>query len=121
MVAVGHVRLEREATWDEIAAVCANLDSPLRCVDPETEAGMMKEVDNAALRNGDTVGPESSRWSPTACPSASGEATAQWDSKLDGQLARAMMSVQAVKAVEIGSVRCRGHFVWQPGAGRDSV
>ncbi len=33
VVAVGHVRLERQAEWKEIQAVCANLDSPLRCVD----------------------------------------------------------------------------------------
>src|SRR6516162_2072673 len=32
-IQVGHVRLERAAEWDEIVAVCANLDSPLRCVD----------------------------------------------------------------------------------------
>src|SRR6266566_3589211 len=38
VVAVGHARLERQADWKEIQAVCANLDSPLRCVDAETEA-----------------------------------------------------------------------------------
>src|ERR1019366_4168208 len=32
VVAVGKARLERAATWSEIRAVCANLDSPLRCV-----------------------------------------------------------------------------------------
>src|SRR5690348_2542343 len=32
VVAVGHAELNRSATWAEIAAVCANLDSPLRCV-----------------------------------------------------------------------------------------
>src|SRR5271163_1257184 len=44
-IAVGHVRLERAATWEEIVAVCENLESPLRCVDPETEAKMVAEVD----------------------------------------------------------------------------
>src|SRR5579864_3793206 len=38
VVGVGHARLERAAAWYEIEAVCANLDSPLRCVDAETEA-----------------------------------------------------------------------------------
>src|SRR5579883_803433 len=33
VVAVGHVRLDRQVSWSEIKAACANLDSPLRCVD----------------------------------------------------------------------------------------
>src|SRR5690348_3943921 len=36
-IAVGHVKLERAAQWNEIESVCANLDSPLRCVDEDTE------------------------------------------------------------------------------------
>src|ERR1700681_3288638 len=55
VIAVGHIRLERAATWAEIQAVCANLDSPLRCVDPETELRMKQEVDHV-LRAGDSVG-----------------------------------------------------------------
>src|SRR6516164_3219467 len=39
-IAVGHVRLERAATWDEIVGICENLASPLRCVDAEIEARM---------------------------------------------------------------------------------
>ena len=54
-IAVGHVPLERAATWDEIVAICENLESPLRCVDPDTEARMKAEVDHV-LRAGDTVG-----------------------------------------------------------------
>src|SRR6202140_251010 len=54
-IAVGHVRLEREATWDEIVAICQNLESPLRCVDPDTEVRMKAEVDHV-LRAGDSVG-----------------------------------------------------------------
>src|SRR6202049_4773129 len=55
VVGVGHVRLERQADWKEIQAVCANLDSPLRCVDAETETRMKQEVDRV-LRAGDSVG-----------------------------------------------------------------
>src|SRR6202140_1352485 len=33
VIQVGHLRLERPARWDEIKTVCADLDSPLRCVD----------------------------------------------------------------------------------------
>ena len=54
-IAVGHARLERAATWEEIQAVCENLESPLRCVDPATEAKMKAEVDRV-LRAGDSVG-----------------------------------------------------------------
>src|ERR1700727_335814 len=39
-IAVGRVRLERDATWQEIEAICENLESPLRCVDSATETLM---------------------------------------------------------------------------------
>ena len=99
-IAVGHVRLERAATWDEIAAVCDNLDSPLRCVDRETEAKMVAEVDHV-LRAGDSVGGAFEVVARGVPPGLGGHA--QWDEKLDAKLARAVMSIQAVKAVEIGS------------------
>ena len=99
VVAVGHVQLERAATWSEIQAVCANLDSPLRCVDPETEARMKQEVDQV-LRAGDSVGGIFEVVAHGIPPGLGSHA--QWDAKLDGQLARAIMSIQAVKAVEIG-------------------
>jgi chorismate synthase len=108
VVGVGHVRLHRKATWAEIQAVCANLDSPLRCVDPETETRMKAEVDQV-LRAGDTVGgvfEVVAHGIPVGLGSH-----AQWDTKLDGQLARAVMSIQAVKAVEIGAgVAAAGSF-----------
>ncbi len=99
-VAVGHVRLERDATWDEIVAVCENLESPLRCIDPETEARMKAEVDHV-LRAGDSVG---GIFEVVARGVPPGLGThAQWDEKLDARIARAVMSIQAVKAVEIGT------------------
>jgi len=100
VVGVGKVRLEREATWNEIEAICANLESPLRCVDPETEARMKAEVDKV-LRAGDSVGgifEVVARGLPPGLGSH-----AQWDEKIDGKLARAVMCIQAVKAVEIGA------------------
>src|SRR5580698_6781666 len=54
-IAVGHARLERPATWEEIASVCENLESPLRCVDAASESRMVAEVDRV-LRAGDSVG-----------------------------------------------------------------
>jgi chorismate synthase len=99
-VAVGHARLERAASWEEVREVCANLDSPLRCVDSSAEAAMKAEVDRA-LREGDSVGGVFEVVAHAVPPGLGSHA--QWDEKLDGQLAQAVMSVQSVKAVEIGT------------------
>ena len=99
-IQVGHVRLEHAAAWNEVRAVCQDLESPLRCVDARTQEKMKEEVD-AALKAGDTVGGVFEIVAHNV-PVGLGS-HAQWDEKLDGRLARAVMSVQAVKAVEIGS------------------
>jgi chorismate synthase len=97
---VGHARLDRDATWEEILALNADLDSPLRCVDPSVQDRMKAEVD-AALRAGDTVG---GIFEVVAHNVPVGLGShAQWDEKLDGRLAQALMSIQAVKGVEIGA------------------
>ena len=99
-IAVGHVRLDREATWGEIVTVCENLESPLRCVDAATEAKMIAEVEHVH-RSNDTVG---GVFEVVACGVPVGLGThVQWDEKLDAKIARAVMSIQAVKAVEIGT------------------
>jgi len=97
---VGHVHLDRSASWDEIAAVCKDLDSPLRCVDSAIQEKMKAEVD-AVLKAGDTVGGVFEVVAHNV-PVGLGS-HAQWDEKLDGKLAQALMSVQAVKGVEIGA------------------
>ena len=100
VVRVGPVALAREARWEEIEAVCANLESPLRCVDSAVEEQMKAAVDRA-LREGDSVG---GVFEVVARGVPPGLGThAQWDEKLDGRLAAAVMSLQAVKAVELGS------------------
>jgi chorismate synthase len=107
-IQVGHVRLERAATWEEIQAVSADLDSPLRCVDAATQEKMKAEVD-AALKAGNTVGGIFEIVVHNV-PVGLGS-HAQWDEKLDGRLAQALMSVQAVKAVEIGAgVKAAGSY-----------
>src|SRR5258707_6643422 len=81
-------------------AVCGDLDSPVRCVDAAVEEKMKAEVD-AALKAGDAVGGVFeivAQQVPVGLGSH-----AQWDEKLDGRLAQALMSVQAVKGVEIGA------------------
>src|SRR3954468_6219769 len=55
VIAVGPVRLERAATWDEIVALSQREQVLLGCVDPETEARMKEAVD-VAYRTGDTIG-----------------------------------------------------------------
>jgi chorismate synthase len=99
-VQVGHVKLDRAATWGEVRAISSNLESPLRCVDAATQEKMKSEVD-AALKAGDTVG---GIFEVVAHNVPVGLGShAQWDEKLDGKLAQAVMSIQAVKGVEIGA------------------
>jgi chorismate synthase len=99
-IQVGHINLGRYATWKEILAIRDDLASPLRCVDPAIQEKMKAEVD-AVLKAGDTVG---GIFEIVAHNIPVGLGShAQWDEKLDGKLAQALMSVQAVKAVEIGA------------------
>jgi chorismate synthase len=107
-IQVGHVRLERPATWKKIRAVSSDLDSPFRCIDAATQEKMKAEVD-AVLKAGDTVGGIFEIIAHNV-PVGLGS-HAQWDERLDGRLAQALMSVQAVKAVEIGAgVTAAGSF-----------
>ena len=100
VVAVGHVRLERRRRGAK-SRRCARISIP-RCAAwiAEIEARMKQEVDQV-LRAGDTVGGIFEVVAHGVPPGLGSHA--QWDAKLDGQLARAIMSIQAVKAVEIGS------------------
>src|SRR6202171_2497347 len=99
-IQVGHVRLEKATTWEEIRAVSEDLESPLRCVDAGLQEKMKAEVD-AALKAGNTVG---GIFEVVAHNVPVGLGShAQWNEKLDGRLAQAVMSIQAVKAVEIGA------------------
>ncbi len=73
--------------------------SPLRCLDPEAERTMMSLIDQAK-KAGDTLGGVLEVIA-TCVPPGLGSHV-QWDTKLDGQLAQALMSIHAAKAVEIG-------------------
>jgi chorismate synthase len=99
VIRVGKAELSRPATWDEIAALQSKDEVLLNCVDPDDEQRMKAEVD-IALRTGDTVG---GIFEVVVHGLAPGVGThANWDERLDGLLAQAVMSLQAVKAVEIG-------------------
>ena len=117
-IAVGHARLERAASWEEIVTVCENLESPLRCVDADTEARMKAEVDEV-MRTGDSVGGIFEVVAHGIPPGLGSHA--QWDEKLDARIARAVMSIQAVKAVEIRHGRRECGELWIGSAGRDSL
>ena len=99
VVAVGPVRLERPASWDELTALAARDEVLLGCVDAGVEA-RMKEIVDEAYRTGDTVG---GIFEVVAhgLPIGLGSHTT-WDSRLDGRLAQAIVSMQAVKGVEVG-------------------
>jgi chorismate synthase len=99
VIRVGRVELERAATWEEIAALAGRNEVVLACVDADTEARMKEEVEEAA-RTGDTV---NGVFEVVAHRVPAGLGTyANWDERLDGLLAWSVMSLQAVKAVEIG-------------------
>ncbi len=99
VIRVGKAELSRPATWDEIVALQAKDEVLLNCVDPESEAAMKAEVD-AVLRTGDTIGGVF-EVVVHGLPPGVGTHT-NWDERMDGLLAQAVMSLQAVKAVEIG-------------------
>ena len=99
VIRVGKAELQRPAAWAEIAALASKEAVLLNCVDAESEAAMKAEVD-AVLRTGDTIG---GVFEVVVHGLPPGVGThANWDERLDGLLAQAVMSLQAVKAVEIG-------------------
>jgi chorismate synthase len=72
---------------------------PLRCLDPEASARMVAEVDQAK-KEADTLG-GIVEMIAYGVPPGLGSHT-QWDRKLDSRLAAALMSIQAIKGVEVG-------------------
>ncbi|WOF21531.1 chorismate synthase [Microbacterium betulae] len=81
---------------DDVAALDAD---PLRCFDPATSALMVAEVD-AAKKDGDTLGGVVEVLAYDLPPGLGSHV--QWDRRLDGKLAQALMSIQAIKGVEVG-------------------
>ena len=73
--------------------------SRLNCADPAMEQRMLETID-AALAAGDTLGGVF-EVRAYGVPAGLGSYT-HWDRKLDGRLAAALMSIQAVKGVEVG-------------------
>lgn len=98
-LSIGPVRVPEDAPVpgpDDVEALDAD---PLRCFDAETSRRMVEEVD-AAKKDGDTLGGIVEVLAYGLPPGLGSHV--QWDRKLDAKLAQALMSIQAIKGVEIG-------------------
>ena len=98
-------------------------ESPVRCVDPGAAEAMVAVIDRAR-RDGDSVG-GTVEVIARGVPAGLGS-FAQWDRRLDGRIAQALMSIPAVKAVGIGEGFAGGEtrgsafhdeILWEPAAG----
>jgi len=98
VIQLGPARAEggRRPVPDDLDAVD---DSDVRCFDPDAEAAMVDEI-KAAAKVGDSLGGVAEVLA-YGVPVGLGSHV-HWDRKLDGLLAQALMSIQAVKAVEFG-------------------
>jgi chorismate synthase len=96
--AIGRHHWERSGTssidWQQVEA------SPVRCVNAKLEKAMMAAIDEAKA-NGDTLG-GIFEVVATGVPIGLGSHVS-WDRRLDGRIAQATMSINAVKGVEIGA------------------
>ena len=99
VIAVGEARLERPVAWDELVALSQRDEVLLGCVDAEAERRMKAVVDRA-YKTGDTVGGVFEVVAHGVPPGLGSHIA--WDTRLDGKLAQAIVSMQAVKGVEVG-------------------
>jgi chorismate synthase len=97
--AIGSLQLPDHVTVTFDRAAALPDDSPLRCVDDELAGRMMAAIDQAKAA-GDTMG-GAFEVMATGVPIGLGSYV-QWDRKLDGRLAQALMSIPAIKGVGIG-------------------
>ena len=96
VVSIGGIEAKQtndQINWEEVA------NSPVKCADPEISKAMMKKIDEAKKR-GDTVG-GIVEIIVTQVPVGLGSYV-HWDRKVDARIAKAIMSINAVKAVSIG-------------------
>jgi len=87
-----------EKTFDKITQIDEN--SPLRCADEQVEKQMIELIDKAKT-DGDTLGGIFEVVAKNVIVGLGSHTS--WSEKLDGRIAQAFMSIQAVKAVEIGN------------------
>jgi chorismate synthase len=97
--AIGTVQVPQDfvVSWEELESLRS--DEVVHCAIPAVSDRMVEEIEKAQ-KEGDTIG-GTFEVIARGVPTGLGSHTA-WDTRLDGQLAQAMMSINAVKAVEIG-------------------
>ncbi|MBC8512158.1 MAG: chorismate synthase [Dehalococcoidia bacterium] len=95
-VSIGNccVKQKKPVDWRQVE------NSPVRCADAEAEKAMMAAIDEAKAE-GDTLG-GAFELIATGVPVGLGSHV-QWNRRLDGRIAQAIMSINAVKGVEIGA------------------
>jgi len=99
VIQVGEAKLGRSASWEELVTLSQCDEVLLGCVDAEAEQRMKAVVDQA-YKTGDTVGGVFEVVAHGVPVGLGSHIT--WDSRLDGRLAQAIVSMQAVKGVEVG-------------------
>ena len=100
VVTTGSVTVPDQVSWEKIRALCDREEVLLNCADPDAEQRMKNEVDKV-LKTGDSLGGVFEVVAHNVPPGLG--TYVQWDERLDALLASAVMSLQAVKAVEIGA------------------
>jgi chorismate synthase len=98
VVAIGQVRTPDDLTPEPGDGAAIDAD-PVRCFDAATSQAMMAEIDDAK-KTGDTLGGVVEVLA-FGLPPGLGSFT-HWDRRLDARLAGALMSIQAIKGVEVG-------------------
>lgn len=98
VVEIGGIAIRnRPARWEEIPEIAES--SELRCVDREAEEQMRTAIE-AAKQQGDTLGGVFEVVALGVPPGLG--SYVHWDRKVDGRLAQAVMSIHAIKGVEVG-------------------
>jgi chorismate synthase len=114
VVSIGSVEIAPH-TWTPEEMRTRSRASDLACVDADAEP-RMKEAIHTASHAGDTLGGVFEVVASGVVPGLGSHV--QWDRKLDGRLAQALMSIQAIKGVEIGlgfgAARTSGSNVHDP-------
>ena len=111
VISIGGVALSDPLSVTFAQANALPEDDDVRCVDPAIAAAMRQTID-AAKEVGDTVGGAFEVIAHDVPPGLGSHT--HWDRKLDGRLAQALMSIQAIKNVGIGIGSAAGA---RPGSG----
>lgn len=99
VIQMGSVRVPAEHRRPSYADLGSIDESPVRCADPATAEAMVAEI-KATAKAGDSLGGVVEVLA-SGLPVGLGSHV-HWDRKIDAMLAQALMSIQAVKGVEIG-------------------